>query len=120
MFDQLPGHPYPTKLTHKTSNPIPFPGSVLTAELCVDPAGQALSFILLSSTRSVMNLQQALNKCIFYLIRQKKEQKPKSAFKNGIQFYSYHTSVGWAHLSLLSIVRNRGLWEHAQNHKHSK
>ena len=47
MFDQLPGHHDPTKLTHKISNHIPFPGSVLTAELCVGPPGQAWSFIFL-------------------------------------------------------------------------
>ena len=72
MFDQLHGHHDPTKLTHKISNHIPFPGSVSTAELCVGPPGQARSFIFLQSTRSVMNMQQALNKCIFYLIKQKK------------------------------------------------
>ena len=46
MFDQLPGNHDPTKLTHKISNRIPFPGSVLTAELCMGPSRAGTVFYL--------------------------------------------------------------------------
>ena len=103
MFDQISGDHGPAKLTHKISNQILIPRSVLTVGLW-DPSGQTLSFSLLPSIGSVMNIQQGTQQMHINL---KKQNKILKVLSKRISSFAPITILWARHICHVSIVGNR-------------